>query len=61
MRQVISLSKTRKAKARVLKADQAAENAAKFGRSKAQKLAEAKDAARAKKHLDQHERQGDDG
>jgi hypothetical protein len=61
MRQVISLSKTRKAKAKVLKADQAAENAAKFGRSKAQNLAEAKDAARAKKYLDQHERQGDDG
>jgi hypothetical protein len=48
----INLGKVRKARARAEKRAQADQNAAKFGRTKAQKTAEARDADRAARHVD---------
>ena len=56
---VVNLSRARKSRARDDKRRQADENAAKHGRSKAERLVEAADAARAKAHLDGHERDKD--
>ena len=50
----ISLAKARKARARARKAAEADANAAKFGRTKAQKLREAADKDRARRQLDSH-------
>nr|WP_246175079.1 DUF4169 family protein [Paracoccus limosus] len=49
----------RKSAARDAARKQGDENAAKFGRSKAQKQAEADDKARAARHLDQHRHEDD--
>ncbi len=52
MADILSLSKARKAKARVAKEATAAENRVKFGRTKAEKQAEAARDALAQKRLD---------
>lgn len=52
MAEILSLSKARKAKARVAKEAVAAENRVKFGRTKAEKQAEAAREALAQKRLD---------
>lgn len=52
MAEILSLSKARKAKARVAKEAVAAENRVKFGRTKADKQAEAAREALAQKRLD---------
>ncbi|MCW3846871.1 DUF4169 family protein [Sphingomonas sp. LB-2] len=52
MAEIINLNKMRKAKAAVDKAAQAEVNRAKFGRTKAQKQAEAEEAYRRTKLLD---------
>jgi hypothetical protein len=52
MAEILSLSKARKAKARVAKEATAAENRVKFGRTKAEKQAEAARDALAQKRLD---------
>ena len=52
MAEIINLNKARKAKAAVDKAALAAENRARFGRTKAQKQAEAEEAYRRTKLLD---------
>lgn len=55
----MNLRAARKSAARDAARKQGDANAAKFGRSKAAKLAETEDRARAVRHLDQHRR--DDG
>ncbi|WP_347266216.1 DUF4169 family protein [Paracoccus sp. (in: a-proteobacteria)] len=58
---IINLRAARKSAARDSARKQGDQNAAKFGRSKAEKLAETDAAARAARHLDQHRREtGDD-
>lgn len=52
MAEILSLSKARKAKARVAKEATAAENRVRFGRTKAEKQAEAAKASLAEKRLD---------
>lgn len=52
MAEIINLNKARKAKAAVDKAARAEANRAKFGRTKAQKMAEAEEAYRRTKLLD---------
>jgi hypothetical protein len=52
MAEIINLNKVRKAKAAVDKAARAEANRAKFGRTKAQKQAEAEEAYRRTKLLD---------
>ena len=54
MSNVTNLNQFRKQKARADKRAQGDVNSAKFGRTKAQKQAEDRDANRAKSHLDQH-------
>lgn len=54
MSQITNLTRFRKQKAREDARRQADENAAKFGRTRAQKDAEARDAERAAQHLDRH-------
>jgi hypothetical protein len=56
MANIISLSKARKSKARADKQTTAAANRAKFGRTKAEKLAEAAERKRAAKAADAHKR-----
>jgi len=56
----VSLSKARKAKAMADKRRQAAENAVKFGRSKAEKSVEAAAKARDARVLDGHKQQTSD-
>ena len=56
MSKPINLNQARKAKARAEKRAKGDENAAKFGRSKAQKATEAADRDRAIRTLDQHKR-----
>lgn len=51
---VVNLRAVRKSAARDAARKQGDENAAKFGRSKQAKQAEAEDRARAARHLDQH-------
>ena len=53
---IISLTRVRKSRARDEKRQQAVENAAKHGRSKAEKAAERARAALAQRLLDQHRR-----
>ena len=54
---VVSLSGARKAKARAEKRALADANAARFGRTKAERLADAARAAKARVRLDGHERE----
>ncbi|CUH53628.1 DUF4169 family protein [Shimia marina] len=56
MADIINLNTFRKSKARATQKAQADENAVKFGRTKAQKQKEAKEAAKAKHILDGKER-----
>lgn len=56
---VVNLRAARKSAARDAARKQGDANAAKFGRSKAAKLTEAEDRARAARHLDQHQRDQD--
>jgi len=57
---VVSLNQARKARSKVKKHAQAAENSVKFGLSKAQKQANKTREASATRHLDGHKRGGDD-
>lgn len=57
---IVNLRAARKSAARDAARREGDANAAKFGRSKAQKQAEAEDLARARRHLDQHRQDGDD-
>lgn len=59
MAQIVNLNRFRKAKARDAKRAEADANAAKHGRSKAVRLRQQADAARAERDLDGH-RRGDD-
>ena len=63
MTEIVNLRLARKQKARDEARRQGDANAAKHGRSRAQKSVEAADAARAASHLDQHRREdwGRDG
>lgn len=54
---VVNLTRARKARARDDKRAKAEANAAKFGRTRAEKLAEAQAAEKAARHLDQHRRE----
>jgi hypothetical protein len=56
MAEIVNLRQARKARARSEKDDAAAANRAKFGRTKAEKQAEAAKAALAAKALDGHKR-----
>lgn len=56
MAEVVNLNRARKAKARVNNRAERDENAAKFGRTKAQKAAEKSAADKARKTLDAHRR-----
>jgi hypothetical protein len=57
---VVNLRAVRKSAARDAARRKGDENAAKFGRSRLQKLAEAEDQTRARRHLDQHRREEGD-
>jgi hypothetical protein len=59
MAEVVNLNRFRKAKARAEARDEADANAAKFGRSKAQKAREVADAERARAELDGKKRETD--
>ncbi|MGB0439086.1 MAG: DUF4169 family protein [Primorskyibacter sp.] len=54
MSTVVSLSKARKARARTDKQRTGAENAAKFGRTKAERARDTQQDTRATRHLDGH-------
>ncbi|WP_338723640.1 DUF4169 family protein [Devosia sp. XK-2] len=56
MAEILSLSKARKAKARTEKEAAAEANRIKFGRTKAEKLKDAGEKARAEKHIEGHRR-----
>jgi hypothetical protein len=56
MAEIINLKQARKAKARVVKDNEAAANRVKFGRSKAEKQAEAARLALEAKRLEGHKR-----
>jgi hypothetical protein len=60
MADILSLSKARKAKARVEKDATATENRAKFGRTKAEKQRDAAERERAGKAADAHKREDRD-
>ena len=57
MADILSLSKARKAKVRASKDAAAAENRIRFGRTKAEKLAEENRKAKAEKGIDGHKRE----
>ena len=57
MADILSLSKARKAKARSVKEATAAENRAKFGRTKAEKVADETRKALVEKAIDGHKRE----
>lgn len=59
MAEITNLNRFRKDKMRAERRRQADENSVRFGRTRAQKEAEAADNDRAQRHLDQHQR--DDG
>jgi hypothetical protein len=54
---VVSLSRARKTRARAKSRAAADANAARFGRTKAERTAETQDADKAARHLDQHRRE----
>ncbi|TGX53253.1 DUF4169 family protein [Sphingomonas gei] len=56
MADIINLNKARKAKARVDKSAQAAENRARFGRTRAQKQADGAETAKVTRLLDESKR-----
>lgn len=56
---VVNLRAARKSAARDAARREGDANAAKFGRTKAERRAEAEDLARARRHLDQHRQDGD--
>lgn len=56
MAEIINLNKARKAKLRVEKSARAEENRARFGRTKAQKQAEAAESAKVARLLDDSKR-----
>lgn len=60
MAEIVNLRQARKGKARAEARAQADANAAKFGRTKAQKAVEAAEAARARTELDGKKRDGKD-
>lgn len=60
MAEIVNLTRFRKQKARADRRRQGDENAARFGRTPAQKAAEEEEAERAARLLDQHRRDGDD-
>ena len=60
MAEIVNLNRFRKAQQRAERQVEADANAAKHGRTKAQKLREAADAARAKSELDGKKRDPDD-
>ncbi|NKX46114.1 DUF4169 family protein [Roseicyclus persicicus] len=57
---VVNLTRARKARARDEKRQAADANAARHGRTKAEREAEARDAERAARHLDQHRREDEE-
>jgi hypothetical protein len=57
MAEIVNFRRFIKQKGRKLRADKADENAAKFGRTKEQRLREAKEAQKAKDRLDGHFRE----
>ena len=57
MSEIVNLNRARKAKARAEKDAQATANRVKFGRTKAEKLADKAEAERAKKRLDDSRRE----
>jgi hypothetical protein len=57
MADILSLSKVRKAKDRAQKEETAAQNRAKFGRTKAEKLADESRKALVEKAIDGHKRE----
>lgn len=57
MAEVVNLRSARKAKGRAVKKAEAALNAAKFGRSKADKARDAAEAEKARRDLDGHARE----
>ena len=59
MADILSLSKARKTKARAAKEATAAQNRVKFGRTKAEKLAEKAQSALADRGIDAHKREPD--
>ena len=59
MSKIVNLSRARKTRARDEKRRKADVNAAKFGRSRAERDAEARAAKKAARHLDQHRREDD--
>ncbi|NUB43557.1 DUF4169 family protein [Fertoebacter nigrum] len=59
MAELVNLRAVRKAKARDVKRAQGDENAVKFGRTKAQRMAEGAEAAKARTMLDGHRREAD--
>ena len=61
MAEPINLNRARKARARRQARETADENALRFGRSKAARLREAEDAARARAALEGHRREGKGG
>ena len=58
--ELINLNRARKDRARAEKEAQAAANRARFGRTKAEKLKDTAEAARAEKVMDGHRRDRDD-
>ncbi|MEM9796932.1 MAG: DUF4169 family protein [Pseudomonadota bacterium] len=60
MAKVINLKTARKRRARTQKAAHADARAALFGRGKAQKQAEIREAEAARRHLENHRRDGED-
>ena len=60
MADVTNLNRFRKQRARAEKRAQGDENAAKFGRTKAQRTLEETQAAQARARLDAHRREGDE-
>lgn len=61
MAEITNLTQFRKQRARADARQRGDENAARFGRTKAQKAAEAQSAERAARHLDQHRRSPEGG
>lgn len=57
MTEVINLNQKRKANARVQKEKKASENRVKYGRTKAEKQKEKREAERAQRHLQGHKRE----
>lgn len=57
---IVNLSRARKSRARDDKRQQADANAARFGRTRAEREATALEATKAARHLDQHKREDEE-